>query len=462
MKAKIPRLMFAAFNSGSGKTTITCAVLKALMEKGINPAAFKCGPDYIDPMFHSEIIGVNSRNLDLFMLSEDVVKYLFFTNVRNAQIAILEGVMGYYDGLGANSTIASSYHLAAVTNTPVVLIVNCKGSSLSLAALIKGFAAFRADSRIEGVILNNLSPGLYPLYKEMIESEAGIEVVGYMPWIKESTIGSRHLGLITAAEVEDLQEKITTLAQQASDSIEIDKLLLIAQKADDLDYEDFEIEKGTEIEIAVAQDKAFCFYYQDSLDLLAKMGAKITTFSPLKDQALPQCDGLILGGGYPELFAGELSENTAMLLSIKNALTHDLPCIAECGGFMYLQDSLADTKGNQYGMVGSLKGEAFMTEKLKRFGYVKLVAQSDNLLCVNGEIINAHEFHYFDSTANGSGFQAIKPSSGKGWECIHTGENIFAGYPHIHLWGNVNFAYSFIEKCKKYRAKRLGFEVEKL
>lgn len=456
MKAKIPRLMFAAFNSGSGKTTITCAVLRALMEKGINPAAFKCGPDYIDPMFHSEIIGVKSRNLDLFMLSEDVAKYLFATNARGAQIAILEGVMGYYDGLGANSTIASSYHLAAVTDTPVVLIINCKGSSLSLAALIKGFVAFRADSRIKGVILNNLSPSLYPLYKEMIESEAGLEVVGYMPWIEESTLGSRHLGLITAGEVEDLQKKITTLARQASDSIDIDKLLKIAQKAEEIDCKDFEIEKGTEVEIAVAKDKAFCFYYQDSLDLLEKMGAKIIPFSPLKDRIIPECDGLILGGGYPEVFAGELSENIFMLRSIKEAISDDLPCIAECGGFMYLQDSLADTKGNQYGMVGSLKGEAFMTERLKRFGYVKLVSQSDNLLCGEGETTNAHEFHYSDSTANGSGFQAIKPSSGKGWECIHTRENLFAGYPHIHLWGNVNFAYSFIEKCRKYRAKRLG------
>ncbi len=450
MKARIPRLMFAAFNSGSGKTTITCAVLKVLLEKGINPAAFKCGPDFIDPMFHSEIIGVKSRNLDLFMLTEDIVKYLLAVNGKDAQIAILEGVMGYYDGLGANSTMASSYHLAAVTDTPVILVVNCKGSSLSLAALIKGFAAFRSDSRIRGVILNHLSFALYPLYKEMIEKEAGIEVLGCFPWVQESTLSSRHLGLITAAEVEDLQDKLRLLAQKALESIDMNKLLAIAHEASDIEYQDIPIQKYADVRLAVAKDPAFCFYYEDSLDLLKRMGAQIIPFSPLQDQTLPLCDGLLLGGGYPEVYARELSENKTMHHSIKDALSDGLPCLAECGGFMYLMDQVTDLKGNPYRMAGYLKGEAFMTEKLNRFGYIRLVSQTDNLLCKKGETIGAHEFHYSDSTVNGCGFKAIKPASGKEWDCIYTENNIFAGYPHIHLWGNIQFAYSFIQKCKAY------------
>ncbi|NLI92675.1 MAG: cobyrinate a,c-diamide synthase [Peptococcaceae bacterium] len=451
MKAKIPRFMFAAFHSGSGKTTITCAVLKALLEDGVTPAAFKCGPDYIDPMFHSEVIGVKSRNLDLFMLSEDVCKYLLVNNSKGSQIAVLEGVMGYYDGIGAVSTAASSYHLASVTKTPVILIVDCKGSSLSLAALIKGFARFKPDSGIKGIILNHLSASMYPTYKEMIEAETGIAVMGYFPETKGASLESRHLGLITASEVSDLQNKMTLLAAEARKSIDLNALLKIAESAGEIDYQEFPIAKSFDVSVAVARDKAFCFYYQDSLDLLESMGAKIRYFSPLQDGALPECHGLILGGGYPEIYAKELSANTQMLSGIKNAVENNLPCIAECGGFMVLLRSITDKEGHQYEMAGCIDGEAFMTDKLNRFGYITLHAQEDNLLCRAGEKINAHEFHYSNSTANGSAFKAVKPTSGRQWECVNAGVNLFAGYPHLHLWGNVNFAYAFLDKCQQYK-----------
>jgi cobyrinic acid a,c-diamide synthase len=445
--------MFAACNSGGGKTTITCAVLRALKQRGLNPAAFKCGPDYIDPMFHSEVVGVKSRNLDLFMLSEKVCRYLLAKNSADAQIAILEGVMGYYDGLGGSTIVASSYHLAAVTNTPVILVVDCRGSSLSLAALIKGFMEFRPDSDIKGVILNNLAAKLYPVYKEMIEREAAVKVVGYFPRLNECTLGSRHLGLITASEVRDLQAKIDILAGQAQNTIDMDMLLTIAQQAPDIEYQEYPIAQRADITVAVAKDSAFCFYYQDSLELLERMGAKIQYFSPLVDTTLPECDGLILGGGYPELYAEQLAKNTAMRQSIKRALDHGLPCIAECGGFMYLQQSLTDQQGNGYSMVGSLPGEARMTTKLNRFGYVTLVAQEDNLLCRRGEKINAHEFHYADSSANGSSFQAVKPVGGRQWACVQAAENLYAGYPHLHLWGNMDFAASFIDKCQEFQLR---------
>lgn len=453
MKATIPRVMFAAFNSGSGKTTITCAVLKAFAQQGLDPAAFKCGPDYIDPMFHSEVIGVKSRNLDLFMLNEETVKYLLVKNARQAKLAVLEGVMGYYDGLGANSTTASSYHLAAVTRTPVILIVNCKGSSLSLAALIKGFVEFRADSMIKGVILNQLSAPLYPLYKKMIEAETGIEVLGYFPWLQESTLGSRHLGLITAAEIDDLSRRITLLTDQACQSIDLDRIRQIAVSAQDLDYCDLPVEKIAAVMIAVAKDKAFSFYYQDSLELLERAGATLIPFSPLTDAGLPECDGLILGGGYPEVYARQLAENGAMRASVRSAIHGGLPCIAECGGFMYLLNQIT-ADDTDYEMVGNIPGKAYMTPALSRFGYIRLVAQSDNMLCAAGETIHAHEFHYSDSTANGNSFIAVKPSGARQWPCIHAGRTLFAGYPHLHLWSNPNFAYSFIRKCSEYRSAR--------
>ncbi|MFA6808286.1 MAG: cobyrinate a,c-diamide synthase, partial [Eubacteriales bacterium] len=315
MRAILPRIMFAAPTSGSGKTTITCAILKALLNIGTIPAAFKCGPDYIDPMFHSEVIGAKSRNLDLFMLSEDVCRYLLVKNSTAAQIAVLEGVMGFYDGLGGNSSTASSYHLAKATDTPVVLIVNCKGASLSMAALIEGFVKFRPDSGIKGIILNNLAGSMYPLYKEMIEKETGLKVIGYFPNLKECSLESRHLGLITAAEVGDLENKIEILAEQVRKSIDLKALMDIAESAVEIEYPEYVFQKNADITIAVAKDRAFCFYYQDSLELLEKMGAKLCYFSPLRDEEIPVCDGLLLGGGYPELYAKELSGNPKMLAS---------------------------------------------------------------------------------------------------------------------------------------------------
>jgi cobyrinic acid a,c-diamide synthase len=314
------------------------------MKRGRIPAAFKCGPDYIDPMFHTEVIGAKSRNLDLFMLSQEVCSYLLAVNSAEADIAVLEGVMGYYDGLGAQSTEASSYHLASVTRTPVIFIVNCGGASLSLAAMIRGFISFREDSGLKGIILNNLSPSLYPRYKEILEKETGLPVAGFFPKMPECSLESRHLGLITAQEVIGLQHKLKLLARQAEETLDLDLLLTIAAEAPELDYTELTISKGPSVTIGVAKDKAFCFYYQDNLELLEKMGASILYFSPLDDKALPACDGLMLGGGYPEIYASRLSKNTSMLTSVKQALHSGMPCLAECGGYMYLLDTLTDLR----------------------------------------------------------------------------------------------------------------------
>lgn len=456
MKVKLPRVMFAAPNSGEGKTTVTCAVLKALLENGCRLAAFKCGPDYIDPMFHSEVVGAPSRNLDLFMLPERICRYLFVKNAKEKDVAIIEGVMGYYDGISGQSTAASSYHLAAVTKTPVILIVGCNGAYLSVAALIKGFAEFRKDSNIQGIILNNPPDAMYPSYKALIERETAIPVLGYLPRLEEYRLESRHLGLITAAELSGLQELIGKLAEQARKSIDLKLLLKIAGQAPELDYEEPVIEKLGKVRVAVAKDKAFCFYYQDSLELLEEMGAELIYFSPLKDTGLPECSGLILGGGYPELYAKELSQNRQMRESICAALNQGLPCIAECGGFMYLLDEmeLPDSGGclQSHPMAGAIRGKSFMTKKLNRFGYITLTAQKNNLLADKGEQINAHEFHYSDSTANGADYNATKSITGKGWSCIHAHETLFAGYPHLHLWGNTAFAEKFIQKCLHYKA----------
>ena len=449
MLGNIPRIMITGSNSGSGKTTITCAILKALMNIKSIPAAFKSGPDYIDPMFHSKVIGAHSRNLDLFMLGKETIKYLLLKNSSKADIAVLEGAMGFYDGMG-KTTECSAYELAIVTGTPVILVVNGKGASLSAAALIKGFKEFRADSNIQGVILNNINPMSYVYYKEVIEKETGIKLLGYMPPMKDCGFESRHLGLITAEEISDLQDIVDKLAEQAAKSIDLAAISALAKEAPVLEYTTQEIRNIAKVKIAIASDKAFCFYYQDALDLLQELGAELLPFSPLRDNKLPQCDGLILGGGYPEVYAQELADNKAIMQDIKTALEANMPCFAECGGFMYLLDSYKENE-KHYKWVGAITGETFMTESLKRFGYITLEAQRDNVLTPAGGKINAHEFHYSDSTSNGTGFLACKASGRGQWFSSHVTDTMYAGYPHMHLWGNIEFAKNFINACAKYK-----------
>lgn len=445
---KIPRFMISAVGSGSGKTTIVCGLLKALIYKGLQTAAFKSGPDYIDPMFHSKVIGAKSRNLDIFMLGKEVTKYLVAKNTKNADIAVFEGAMGFYDGMG-KTTDASAYDLARTCKTPVILVINGKGAALSIAAQIKGFKEFRKDSYVAGAILNNMNPMSYIFYKDVIEQETGIKLFGYFPIMQDCNFESRHLGLVTAEEIGDLQTIVDKLALQAEKSVDLDGLLALAEDAEPLTYTEMDVEKLGDVKIAVAQDKAFCFYYQDALDLLAELGAELIPFSPIYDESLPECDGLILGGGYPELYAEQLEKNISMLTSIKQAVLSGMPCFAECGGFMYLLERYKDDD-RVYKWVGAISGETALTSKLTRFGYVHLTAQQDNVLCKTGESINGHEFHYSESTNNGTGFKAQKASGKGSWDCANVTNSLYAGYPHIHLYGNINFAKNFIQNCIKY------------
>ncbi|MCL2474590.1 MAG: cobyrinate a,c-diamide synthase [Chloroflexi bacterium] len=441
-----PRIMLAAFASGSGKTTVTCALLQALVNKNLKSAAFKCGPDYIDPMFHSQIIGVPCCNLDVFMLGEDIVLSLLVKNSNQADIAVLEGVMGYYDGLYGVSTYASSYHVADITKTPVVLVVNGGGTFLSLAALIKGFAAFKTDSHIKAVILNNISSKSYNMYKTIIEEVSGLPVLGYLPKLPQAIFDSRHLGLVTAAEVKDLKEKMNILAQNAQEYIDIDAFLKIAAQAAPIETTYIAAAKVAEVTIAIACDKAFSFYYADGLDVLKEMGAVLVPFSPLADKKLPLCNGLILGGGYPELYAKILQDNISLRQDILQKYLDGLPIYAECGGFMYLLDSLKQKDGAVFNMCGVIKGQSFMTDSLKRMGYATVTCQQDNILCCKNMAVKAHEFHCSDSTNNGNVFMAQK-NNGQSWPCIHANGQIFAGYPHFHFSGAPILAQNFIKAC---------------
>ncbi len=476
----IPRILLAAGASGSGKTMITCGILQALCDRGMKVASFKCGPDYIDPMFHSRVIGTKSRNLDTFFSDENTARYLFLKEARKADISVIEGVMGYYDGLGGISVKASAYDAARVTDTPVILIVNVRGMSVSALAQIKGFLEFRQDSRIKGVIFNQISSMLYPRMKNMVEEQLGIAVYGYVPVVKELNLESRHLGLILPHEISDLRKKLKKLAGILEETLDLEALIRLAEEAGPLYAEDpvpreylagenetlcqeFSESQGQKEvlsetllmpTIAVAKDEVFCFLYEDNLELLQRMGAKLCFFSPLKDQTLPECQGLLLCGGYPELYGKALSENQSMRESIRTALQQGLPCMAECGGFLYLQESLEDLEGRSYPMVGAIQGHGYSTKKLGRFGYITLEPLKNQMLGQDVGPIRGHEFHYYESTCCGSSFYAAKPESSRGWDCIQGKETLVAGFPHLYYYSNPKAAWRFVEKCREYMRKK--------
>ena len=448
MEQNIPRILLAGTNSGCGKTTVTCAVLQALVNRGMKVGAFKCGPDYIDPMFHSRIIGAKSANLDLHFFSENTLRYLLMKNARDRDVSIIEGVMGFYDGMGLTTTRASSYEVAKITASPVILVVGAKGASLSVLATIQGFLTLYPENNIKGVILNQCTAMTYGALAKAIEESLGIRAFGYLPKMTDCALESRHLGLVTAAEVENLREKLQIMAQQAEKTIDLDGMLALAAEAEAVSCEPVEIPRQEPVRIAVARDNAFCFYYEDSLEAIKEMGGELVVFSPLKDERLPQnIHGLYLGGGYPELYAEKLSQNQSMLQSIYTALEGGLPCIAECGGFMYLTEAIG-----AHPMVGYLPGKCFDNGKLTRFGYVTLQAKDNNLLCKAGEEIAGHEFHHWDCTNPGSDFIASK-ANGRCWDCAVVTDRIYAGYPHFHFYANPAFLKGFYDTClkEKYR-----------
>ena len=460
---KIPRILLAAGASGSGKTLITCGFLQALVNRGLKVASFKCGPDYIDPMFHRQVIGTKSANLDTFFASETCVRYLLNKNAADCDVAVIEGVMGYYDGVAGTSTRASAYDVADATDTPVILIVNSKGMSLSLAAYIKGFLEFKENSHIRGVIFNQMSPMLYPRMKCLVE-EMGVRALGYVPVVKDCVIESRHLGLVLPEEVTELKEKLMALAKILEETLDIDGILELAQNAGKPEPETdalwesllcqensaFAYRAPKPLRIGLADDEAFCFFYKDNFRLLEKMGAELVPFSPVHDQKLPEnLDGMLLYGGYPELYGRELEENETMRNSIREALKKGMPCMAECGGFMYLHEEMEDIDGNPHKMVGAIAGKVFKTNRLTRFGYIELQKSEKP----EANRIPAHEFHYFDSTNCGEAYLARKPLSQRSWNCIHETENVFAGFPHLYYYGNPEVPKRFLEKCLEYKEK---------
>lgn len=444
------QFLLAAPRSGSGKTTMTCALLMALKRRGCAPCAFKSGPDYIDPMFHRAVLGVESRSLDLFFSAPETVRTLYARGAAGHGAAVCEGAMGFYDGLGGVSDRASAWHLADTLGLPVLLVAEPKGQSLTLAAELNGLVNFRTPSHIAGILLNNCTARMHALLAPMLEKETGLPVLGFLPKLPEAVIGSRHLGLYTAAEVENLQQKLALLADAAEEHIDWPRLLALCEKEPPALPEKAP-RPPARVRIAVAQDEAFCFTYAETLEAFRDAGAEVVFFSPLRDTALPEnIGGLYLPGGYPELHAKELSENTSLLREIKRKIESGLPTAAECGGFLYLGQSLTDAEGQSWPMAGVLPGEAKDAGRLVRFGYAELSADSDSMLFRAGESFPIHEFHHWDSTANGTALAAKKPVGGAAWRCGFVNEHFYAGFPHLY-WAGTPLPQRFAAAAENYR-----------
>ena len=454
------RIMIAAPQSGSGKTLITCALLQALKEKNYHLESFKCGPDYIDPMFHKTVLGISSRNLDPFFTEDSITRMLLAKGQDSRDLAVIEGVMGLYDGLGGIREEASSYALAKATNTPIILTVNARGMGRSLLALLSGFLQYDTAHLIKGVILNQTPSSFASVLAKEIEETFHIPVVASFPVRDDVRIESRHLGLVMPYELEDIQSRLKIASQVLCENANIEQILEIAKSAPKLEYDvkrDIK-QKLTEktIRIGVARDEAFCFYYEDNLDLLKSLGAKLIFFSPLHDDTLPKdLDGILFGGGYPELYLKELEENESMRNSVKSAIENKMPSLAECGGFMYLHDTIFDSEKKPYKMAGVIHACCMKKERLVRFGYLTLNSKTDSFL-KKGETIRGHEFHYYDSEDNGECAIAKKPVGTRSWECVHAGSDHWWGFAHLSYYSNPKFAEKFAEACRSYKTNKIA------
>lgn len=451
------KLLFAAPASGSGKTTVTMAVLAALKARGLSVHAFKCGPDYIDPMFHRAALGLPCHNLDLYLTPPERLKALFARYSSGAEAAVAEGVMGFYDGVGGVTAKASAWHVADVLDLPVVLVLRPKGASLSLASVVKGLqsvpdgAPGSTDSHLKAILLSDCSEMQYQALKPMLEAETGLPVLGFLPHLEEATLESRHLGLKQAGEVADLAKTLDLLAETAERTIDLSALLALGEgpAPEPVSVPDLPSER---VRIAVAQDEAFAFCYDETLDAFRDAGAEPVFFSPLRDEALPEdIGGLYLPGGYPELHAKELSENEAMLAAVREAVEGGLPTIAECGGFLYLGTELASNDGELYSMAGVFPGTALPKGKPVRFGYAELVSDKDTLLAPAGQPVRIHNFHYWDTDERGSTYHATKPVSGRTFETGFGTETLYAGFPHLYFAGAPELTERFLAAAKNYR-----------
>ncbi|GAU77349.1 cobyrinate a,c-diamide synthase [Fusibacter sp. 3D3] len=455
-------MIIAGASSGSGKTTISIGLMRAFMKRGLVVQPFKTGPDYIDPMFHRKVLGTSSYNLPLWMVSDETIQYLFNKRNENADISIIEGVMGYYDGHSVEGFEGSTAYLADLLDVSALLVFNASSMSLSAAAIVKGFAEFKTPTKIKGVILNQVnSESHYKMLKAAIEKHTPIKCYGYLPNNNAVVIESRHLGLLQADEIADLNSKVDLIAEQLEKTVNLDALYSDFEYVERVYHTPPEVDsllseikqtltlRGS-LTLGVAKDQAFSFYYDENLETLEGLGIKIKYFSPMYDEYLPErIDALYFGGGYPEVFAAQLSANQTFREQLFLKLEAGMPCYAECGGLMYLTDLIEDLEGWPFEMVGFLDANTLMTKKLQRFGHthIKLTLDASEKLGKAYEITyRAHEFHKSILVTHQPITRIIEASKGSNtWQCGYFKENTLATYAHNHFYSNLEFLVFLID-----------------
>mgnify|MGYP001566210251 FL=1 len=455
-----PRIVFSALQSGSGKTTVTLGVMLTLRKMGLKVQPFKAGPDYLDPMQHGAVCARISRNLDSWLIKPAAILELFAANAKGADISVIEGVMGLYDGF-RDTEYGSTGHLAKILKAPVILILNAASFSRSAAAIVLGAKEFDKKVNLAGVILNNIgSQNHYHFAKSAIEKKTKIPVLGFLPKEARIKLPERHLGLVPSGEKRvnaGLYKRLVSLIEK---NIDLKGILRISRNTPLLKQPKpfFTPRGGKKVSIAIARDKAFNFYYQDNLDILEGLGARLVEFSPLKDKSLPQgIDGLYIGGGYPELFSARLSANLRMREDVSRYAGCGLPIYAECGGLMYLVRNIVDFQGKSFPMCGIFNCAAVMANKRQALGYIEIEARKDNILSRKGDKIRAHTFHwsYLKDLSKDIRF-TYKVTKGKDrvYEDGLIKENVLASYAHLHFASDINFAKNFIKSCLTYKDKK--------
>lgn len=454
---KIPRIVIAAVSSGSGKTTVVTGILSALRQRGIKVQSYKIGPDYIDPGYHKLASGRAAHNLDSWLMPAEKLKEVLARTADDADIAVIEGVMGLYDG--GRKGVSSTAEIAKLLDAPVLLVIDSKSMGASAAAIALGFRQYDPDVKLAGVILNRLGS---PTHKTMIESAMsaiGMKVYGAVRRDDSLVMPERHLGLLPVEENSE-QEVIDRMGQAIGSQVDLDSILNLAKENAelnvDIDTELNAVPVKRKARIAVAKDDAFSFYYPESLRVLEKFGAEIVTFSPLMDKELPACDGVILGGGFPEMFADKLQSNVTMIESIRRAADANKPIYAECGGFMYLTEGLIDFGGKFHEMCGIIPCRVQMNNKLQMVGYVEAEIALDTVLGEKGAKIKGHEFHFSseiveeenDMQGFTRAFTFTRMRNNATYSAGFARGNILGSYLHLHFLGCPEAAQYLVEKCR--------------
>ena len=452
--------LIAAPRSGSGKTTVSLAIMAALARRGLTVAPFKCGPDFIDPGYHRLVTGRPSINLDGWMCPESFVLQTFqacLTALTRQTIAVIEGVMGLFDGIGASPMEGSSAQVAAITGAPVVLVVNARGMAASAAALVKGFAGYDPRVRLAGVIFNNVGSESHAelLRQAMAHSLPDMTVYGCIPRDESLAIPSRHLGLVTAEDNPLPPEYLERLANLAEQYLDLDGLAgLVCDPVQATDRVQLVCGVEPDVRIAVARDRAFCFVYEDNLRLLREAGAEICPFSPLDDGKLPAgISGVYLPGGYPELFEQQLGANAAMKTAIREAVESGLPVYAECGGLIYLTKGM---EGSEAGFVGVFPLRARLLPKRKALGYRQVEFLADSIVGNAGGMIRGHEFHYSEIGEMPDVIARCYRVTRQGKELGAEGyqyRNCLASYIHLHFGSNPEIAPALVTACRNFKNK---------